>query len=273
VKDIDSVWLKALGDVLYQGREVQPRGKRTLELPQYTLKVDMRRCVLTLPERKLSYSFMAREAWWILSGDDRTESIVPWNKNLAQFSDDGVKFFGAYGPKVLSQLDYVTTKLLEDNDTRQAGLTIWRENPPQTKDVPCTVAIFFATRGAPGKPKLEVNVFMRSNDLWLGTPYDVFNFSMIGHCVCARLNRAWARSASLTRVYPGELHVTAASMHLYEENWDAARNLSAFVLDELRNPVQTPEVLSHDTRVLMATLKDLSNTKRGHHLRWWESQP
>jgi thymidylate synthase len=269
VKDIDSVWLKALGDVLTRGRKVSPRGKNTLELPQYTLEVDMRRCVLTLPERKLSYSFMAREAWWILSGDDKTESIVPWNKNLGQFSDDGVKFFGAYGPKVVSQMDYVVNKLLEDEDTRQAGLTIWRENPPQTKDVPCTVAVFFSIRYDAAWPMLEVNVFMRSNDLWLGTPYDVFNFSMLGHYVCGRLNQVW-ENMEVHPVRPGTLRVTAASMHLYEENFEPAAKLSNFVLDELRDVKLTPPAIHHDPRVLMTTLEDLSNTKPGHHLRWWE---
>lgn len=270
----NKVWMSLISHVLARGRKVNPRGQPTLELPQHTINVDMRRCVLTIPERKLNYKFMAREAFWILTGDDRVENISPWNSNIAKFSDDGVRFFGAYGPKVLGQLDYVVSKLVEDADTRQAGLTIWRENPPATKDVPCTVAIFFAIREA----KLEVNVFMRSNDVWLGTPYDVFNFSMLGHLVCSRLNLPHIAEKRTqlhpsVRIEPGVLRLTAASSHLYLTNeTDVA---SILVNNSSRVPVTepTPEALfTSPPSYLLDTLEHLSVSDKADPARWWKSE-
>ena len=143
MQEFSHVWLDLLQDVLENGNYVAPRGKMTREIPQRTIVVNMRKPVLRVPDRKLSFKFMVAEAFWILSGDDRVETIAPYNANIANFSDDGERFFGAYGPKIITQLPHVVGKLRVDKDSRQAGLTIWRENPPQTKDVPCTVAIFF----------------------------------------------------------------------------------------------------------------------------------
>jgi len=247
--------------ILAGGREVSPRGKLTKELPQHTLVVDMRRPVVTSPARKLSYQFMAAEAYWILSGDDTVAGIAPYNKHIAEFSDDGVKFFGAYGPKIRGQLNYVVAKLLSDPDTRQAGLTIWRENPPLTKDVPCTVAIFANIRNM----ALNLHVFMRSSDAWLGVPYDVFNFSMLSYLICARLNEA--RPGQVT-IMPGQLHLTAASSHLYEHNWLTARECLSVAY---KSQAPTPRELWTEEKTLYIWLEGLRDTKPGDRLRWWES--
>jgi thymidylate synthase len=261
-KDLPYVWLEAINDILTNGDEVAPRGQLTRELLQRTMVVDMRRPVLTVPQRKLSYQFMAAEAYWILTGDNRVSTIAPYNKHISQFSDDGETFFGAYGPKIMSQLQYVVSKLLLDLDTRQAGLTIWRECPPATKDVPCTVAVFFNIRNN----KLNCHTFMRSSDVWLGVPYDVFNFSMLSHMVCCLLNGDLNADGPIT---PGDLHLTAASSHLYERNFEAAREcLTAEVLDQQL----TPEALFTDSEKFSKWLKDLRDTKPGTtFLRWWEN--
>jgi thymidylate synthase len=260
MKDFSHSWLGAINDILTNGEQAAPRGKLTKEIQQRTMVVNMRKPVLMVPDRSLSYRFMAAEAYWILSGDDSVAGIAPYNSRISEFSDDGECFFGAYGPKILSQLEYVVAKLKADRDTRQAGLTIWRENPPTTKDVPCTVAAFFSLRGM----TLNAHVFMRSSDVWLGVPYDVFNFSMLAHLICGHLND----ERSTDDVYlPGKLYLTAASSHLYEANWDDAKLcLNSQVLDQ----AETPKVLWNDHRGLMEWLKELRDTKPGHKLRWWE---
>jgi thymidylate synthase len=257
----DNYWRRQLSNVLLNGLEVSPRGKLTRELLHQSFAIDMRRPVLRAPLRKLDYKFMAAEAFWILSGDDRVEGIAPFNKRISEFSDDGKTFFGAYGPKIMEQLGYVLAKLAEDDLSRQAVLTIWREQPPPTKDVPCTVAISFTLR----EGKLNVHVFMRSSDLWLGLPYDVFNFSMLGHLVCAKLNAI--PDAKEPNVEPGLLHLTAVSSHLYEVNWAAA----AMCLNQrMSDQVDTPELMHLDPIHLMEVLSELRYTVPGDERRWWE---
>ena len=257
------VWLSNLRHLMAFGERAAPRGMETRELLQKTFTIDMRQPVLTVPARKLSVRFMAAEAFWILSGDDKVETIAPFNKNISQFSDNGETFYGAYGPKIRDQLPYVVGKLTEDRDTRQAGLTIWRENPKATKDVPCTVAIFFSIRGN----LLNAHVYMRSSDIWLGLPYDAFNFSMLAHLVCAHVNNAYSQDFA-KMVQPGTLYLTAASSHIYEKNWADARHVLA--LNHGDHQHSTPTALYTDPTRLMQHLGDLRFTSPGHELRWWE---
>ena len=260
MQDFSRTWLDALNDILTNGDLVAPRGKLTKEIPQRTIVVNMRKPVLRVPDRSLSYKFMVAEAFWILSGDDRVETIAPYNGRIADFSDDGERFFGAYGPKIVAQLPYIIEKLNADEDSRQAGLTIWRECPPNTKDVPCTVAIFFNIRNR----LLNAHVFMRSSDVWLGVPYDVFNFSMLSHLVCGLLNE---HRPVADAVSPGRLFLTAASSHLYETNWeDAKLCLTSTRLDQ----PDTDKLLWNDPQFLMNELKALRDSRPGDSRRWWE---
>ena len=263
MNDATIAWRLQLSRLLTSGEAINPRGVWTRELPQQTIMVDMRRPVIVDNIRKLNYRFMAAEAFWILSGDDRTATIVPYNKAIAQFSDDGETFFGAYGPRIHEQLDYVVEKLLADPTTRQAGLTTWRPSPPATKDVPCTVAMFFSIR----RDELQAHVFMRSSDIWLGVPYDVFNFSMLAHLICARLNE---RKPVEKHTAPGILYLTAASSHLYETNVEGARSVLAAASSVARTAA-TPGVLFTDRERLLTTLHELRDSAPGHPLRWWEA--
>ena len=258
--NINDQWLDAAREVIRHGREVEPRGKRTYELPQYTVRVDMRWPVLTIEERLLSYQFMAAEAYWILTGDKHVSTIAPYNRHISQFSDDGETFAGAYGPRIMEQLDYIVNKLIEDPDSRQAGLTIWRPNPEPSKDIPCTVAIWLQVRDK----RLHTHVFMRSSDIWLGLPYDLFNFSMLAHLVCCRLRTSLMHQD----LQPGSLYLTAASLHLYEEHRPKLQEIVNCTIGGYdQNP--TPEALYQDEYTLINTLKELRNSKVGNKLRWW----
>lgn len=212
--DINTLYRRALTNLVgqfAQGATASPRGMRTAEIVGATLKLnDARRCLLTWPERKLNYHFAVAEWWWILTGREDVTSIAPYCSEIAKFSDDGQKFFGAYGPPWTDQVGYVIQKLREDQDSRQAVLTIWRPKPPATKDVPCTVAMQYLARGG----SLHGIVTMRSSDCWLGLPYDLFNFSRLLAVVAGELG-----------LDVGSLQLNAGSFHLYERNLPASKAL------------------------------------------------
>ncbi|CAB4142564.1 ThyA Thymidylate synthase [uncultured Caudovirales phage] len=269
-----SAWHGQLHHLLYRGEQnASPRGAKTQEVLHSTIHLDSRLCVLKNPVRKLSYRFMAAEAYWIMSGSDKVAEIAPYNTRIHEFSDNGVDYFGAYGPKVVAQKDYVVRKLLEDRDTRQAGLTIWRENPPQTKDVPCTVAMFFQLRNS----FLHCQVFMRSSDIWLGLPYDMFNFSMIMHGICAEMNNGLDYTATFGRIaVPGVLSITMASSHLYDQNRAAADECVKFAQsfenrpDSRLTPADYFMYADGSWASTVEMLKHLRETKPGDPERWWE---
>lgn len=263
----NSAWLGVLKLLVNGGRRIAPRGQETLEYPQVTLAARLDDPVLTIPERSLNYRFMAAEARWILNGSDRVSEIAAYNSRIAAFSDDGERFFGAYGPPYRDQLPYVVQKLMDDPDSRQAGMTLWRPRPPATKDVPCTVALFFQLRDG----ELNVHVFMRSSDAWLGLPYDIFNFAMLGYDVLGFVNLRRAGSLNLPPLRPGTLFLTTASSHLYERDLGPARAvLKAYpdpMAGSLRDHPRVPWERLRDEGRLLDTLTEIADGPRSN--RWW----
>jgi thymidylate synthase len=229
----DLAWRFAMRRILEEGHHVAPRGQPTKELlHEQLLTVDLTRAVVTSPARKLSSQFMAADALWICDGRRDLAALTPYAPSMSRFSDDGVTLYGAYGPRIASQLEHVVTALTQDRDTRQAVLTIWERNPPPSKDLPCTVAMSFSIR----KDRLFQHVYMRSSDVWLGVPYDMFSFSCVGLLVTCLHNRV-----AQVPVRPGHLTISMTSSHLYLKNEEAAK--AVLETDPLPEVEPVPEAL------------------------------
>lgn len=259
--DGDRVWVRTLNEIILNGRGVNPRGSNTLELIQHTSTVQMSDCIVTVEDRNVGYKFMAAEAAWILSGSDRVEDIAPFSKEISKFSDNGETFFGAYGPKVVDQLWHVIMALAEDPYSRQAVMTIWRENPPKTKDVPCTVALQWIIR----EDKLICNAFMRSSDAWIGHIYDTFTFSAISFHIILNYERLTGK-----RLFLGPLNLTCGSKHLYEKDLKKAFEIvevleNRWPSHELYTPFQAGRYLGSDDpgSLFLDSLWEAANTKNG----------
>jgi thymidylate synthase len=219
----DYVWRRNLRCVLNRGESATPHpggihNGNTLELIDFSSRIDMHFPVVTNRNRKLGYRFLAAEARWILNGDDRVATIEPYSPIIAKFSDDGERFFGAYGPRIADQMRYIVATLLADPHSRQAVATIWRPSPPKSKDIPCTVSVQFLIRD----DQLFCIDTMRSSDLWLGWPYDVFNFSMLSASLVLVLREHGMKDLDL-----GWLTVNAGSQHLYTRDIEQARKCVA----------------------------------------------
>lgn len=211
----NEAWIKSISDVLEYGNNECPRGIPTLEILNQTISFDMNYPICYHQNRKLSYSFMAAEAYWITSGSMFVEDIKPYNKHIAQFSDDDYIFNGAYGPKFTAQVEHVVNTLLKDPTSRQAVMTIWVPNPIRTKDYPCTVSLQFLIRNQ----KIHTIVNMRSNDLWLGRPYDMFNFTVMTLRILTALNSSRVIDEDIDSIIDlGSLFLNTGSSHIYTKD-------------------------------------------------------
>ena len=191
----------------------KPRGLKIAEILNDSWTVDMDNPIITIAARKLSYDFMFGEAAWMLRGKNDVATVEKYAGAIKRFSDNGITFFGAYGPKIIDQLPYVLDILEKDQDTRQAVLNIWRENPRSSKDIPCTLSLQFFLRKASDTLWLHTVATMRSNDIYLGTPYDSFNFSAISFYLALLLNERGIECKL------GKLNIQAGSRHLYETDF------------------------------------------------------
>lgn len=237
----DQVWCSTLAQVLNHGHESSPRDMLTKEKLAYTSQwVDIRKPIITCKERKLGYKFQAAEAWWILSGKNDVKSISPYSKAISKFSDDGIYFAGAYGPPLVDQLSYVVNALYNDTDTRQAVATIWRQNPRASKDIPCTLSVQLLIRSG----LLYAVVSMRSSDLWLGWPYDIFNFACYATYVLLLLR---TQDESFNRIHQGGICINAGSQHLYERNFSGAQQCVLAYETHINQYAPSPDRLSSFT--------------------------
>jgi thymidylate synthase len=204
-------YLAIITRCLLDGHLVAPRGMTIKENLAETLTIhDAGRTLLVSSTRDLNYRFMLAEFLWIAGGFNDLETLTRYNGKYKAFSDDGLVLTGAYGPRLLPQWRFVLETLRRDPDSRQAIATIWTPSPSPSKDIPCTVAAQFFIRDG----ELHSIWTMRSSDLWLGLPYDVWTFSMLQAMVAAEL-----------RVSVGSLTMQLGSAHLYEEHWGQAVKL------------------------------------------------
>lgn len=256
-------WLAKLQEIIDKGEVSQPRGMLVKELLNSHTEVDMKYPILSIPERKLGYKFMVREAWWIMDGRNDVESIQAYSKAISSFSDDGFYFKGAYGPRVVDQLHYIVDSLIEDINTRQAVLTIWRPNPRASKDIPCTVNIQWFIRNN----TIYCIDTMRSSDIWLGWPYDIFNFTMLTGYIMLLL-----RERGVNNLQLGKIYLNAGSQHLYENNFekviDILNNASSLVYEQF-NPYEfkSPLELKYYLKALSEKNKNQLDTYKSRFAR------
>lgn len=233
------VWFKLLGRLFHTGKLASPRGFETRELLGVQVRVyDLKNNILIHQSRSLGYRFMVAEWLWMAAGREDVATVAKYNKNMAQFSDDGVKFNGAYGPRVATQMDWAMEQLAKPW-SRQCIVQIWTPAPAPSKDIPCTLSWQLLNRDG----RLNAVVTMRSSDIWLGLPYDFFNFSMLTNALTGHLG-----------LKPGELIFNLGSSHLYDRDrtkaevvLEAYRQLSGLTSPALPGLAPADEILDRAT--------------------------
>lgn len=161
--------------------------------------------------RKMPIRYAIGELLWYDSRNRTAKAIEPFStfwKNIAE-SDGNVN--SNYGYCIhdkwdFDQWEFVKDILTKDPTSRQAIIHIkeprdLREYP--TKDVNCTIALQFLIRDN----QLHMITTMRSNDVWLGLPYDVFNFT------CMQIRMAMELGLDI-----GVYYHNAGSLHLYKKD-------------------------------------------------------
>jgi thymidylate synthase len=200
--------------VLKHGKEVAPRGQKTREIEDAIIRIEDVHHTLPLDVNRGTVSGIgAVEACQLLSGTSYPDLVIAVGPQFANYAEDNGLFHGAYGPRTNGQYDVVIDRLLNDPDTRQAVVTIW--NPqldlqPQKRDYPCTILHQFRIRDN----KLNMSVYMRSNDVWLGAAYDFFQFT-----------RVQLAMASVLGIEAGTYNHHVGSLHIYEQHYGAAEEL------------------------------------------------
>tara|TARA_R110000851_G_scaffold233_1_gene791 strand:+ start:3360 stop:4004 length:645 start_codon:yes stop_codon:yes gene_type:complete len=166
--------------------------------------------VITNKYRKFNLEYAKAEWKWYLSGDRKINKLgeiygkipVIWKK-MANSNFEVNSNYG-YQWKRNNQLDKVVAILKDNPSTRKAAISIYdgKEINDYNKDTPCTYAVQFTILNN----KLNMSVYMRSNDLWYGFCIDQYCFSMLQQHVAERLS-----------IDIGSYYHHAHNLHLYND--------------------------------------------------------
>jgi len=206
-------WYKELAEQAARGKNESSRDGAVVGefINAITIVDDPTRMIVTSPIRKMPMRYAVGELIWYMSGSNKLSSIQNFTSAWDRMSDDGETVNSNYGHKIqhfygFDQWEYVKRCLKDNPNSRQAVIQIrpaedYNEHP--THDMPCTVSLQFFLR----EGKLHMTTYMRSNDVWMGFPYDCFNF-------CAML----VKLAMELDVQIGTYTHIAGSLHLYERD-------------------------------------------------------
>ncbi|MBO7288666.1 MAG: hypothetical protein J6V03_01575 [Clostridia bacterium] len=173
-----------------------------------TIIEDPTRCIMTNSIRNMPMRYAVGELLWYLSANNKLSEIRKYTKAWDRMSDDGKTVNSNYGYCIrkkfgFDQWEFVKDKLMSDSSSRQAVIHIKDASNKESKDVNCTVCLQFFIR----ENKLCMTVYMRSNDLWMGFPYDVFQFAAMQVLLSMELG-----------VELGPYTHIAGSLHLYKRD-------------------------------------------------------
>jgi len=159
--------------------------------------------------RKWNLKYAEAEWQWYLSGDPNISNLgaiyglVP--KIWQQMADSLGLVRSNYGWQWQreNQIDKVVAMLKNNPETRQAAISIYdgKEIDTYRKDTPCTYAIQFTVLNN----KLNMSVYMRSNDLWYGFCNDQYQFASLQEMISER-----------TGYEMGTYYHHAHNLHLYK---------------------------------------------------------
>ena len=206
--------------ILASGREVSPRGEKTLEITHVCFELtNVDNCFLFMPKRGNNTAACVAEILWVMAGRNDLNYLKDFLPNCLLFSDnpdsDNPIWRAGYGIRLrryggfLDQIKYVVDCLKRDPYSRQAVISIW--NPIEdcyttSKDIPCNNWLHFLVRDG----KLDCSVAIRSNDL-------IWGFSAINVQEWVFLMKLIAASIG---VQTGELIVFSDSLHVYERHFE-----------------------------------------------------
>lgn len=174
--------------------------------------LDPTRNTMCNSKRKMSMRYAIGELLWYISRKNTAKSIEVFSKFWKTIANKDGTVNSNYGwcihdKYMFDQWENVKQILINDQNSRQAIIHIKEPSKvnKKVKDVNCTLTLQFLIR----KGKLDLIVNMRSNDIWLGLPYDVFNFT------CMQILMAMELDLKI-----GTYYHNAGSLHIYSKDME-----------------------------------------------------
>ena len=185
--------------------------------PVTTVYERPRERVLLLPLRDANPFFHLFEALWMLAGRNDLAPLIPFVKQMAQFSDDGGKTQpGAYGWRWVNhfgtdrsrdQVDWAIKRLRRNLNDRRVVIQMYDPDIDQDaadsggRDIPCNLCAL-PSLGVDGR--LNLTVYNRSNDIvWGAYGANAVHFSVLQELLAAGVGAPVGRYYQVSNNFHG----------------------------------------------------------------------
>lgn len=261
MQKFDQIYKEILSNIMTNGIEEfnERTGHMVKALPGITLSIDIEKDgfpVLTL--RKQPIKSPIAEQIWFLQGEKNTEFLKKYTKIWDLFLEEDGSLPTAYGYRwrqhfKTDQLGKAIELLKKDPSSRHAVVITWDPSDDgfggtPKKNVPCPYTF---TLNIIGK-RLHLHNIVRSNDMILGFPFDVFGFAMLQSIIAQELG-----------VKVGVYTHSISNAHIYDNHYEAANEILRRDNNHNRIDLHLPEntlgrAESKDENLISEIFTDLS---------------
>lgn len=215
---LDDLMRLAIQEIQLNGERIKPTKGWCTEVAGVLLELTNPLARVSRTEtRGKPFSSLGELCWYMAQTNDLgfIEYYIPEYKKSSELG----LIYGGYGPRLfdwngINQINNITRLLRNTPNSRKAVIQLFEASDiaASHNDTPCTCTLQFLQRGA----KLNMIIYMRSNDAYLGLPHDIFCFTMLQEIIARDLN-----------VDLGTYKHMVGSLHLYDNRKEAAQRFLA----------------------------------------------
>jgi|LauGreDrversion4_2_1035121.scaffolds.fasta_scaffold108807_2 thymidylate synthase len=229
-------YINLINEVLDNGEIRNDRtGTGTISLFGPQIEIDISESFPLLTTKRLKFSNILAEVLWFLSGETninflKENGVNIWDGNTSREFLDKRGFYdykeGDIGPlygyqwrnfggnfkdknsKGVDQIERMLNLLKTDPTSRRIFMSAW--NPVDLDKMalePCHVSFQLYVSESEGKKYLSGKLYMRSNDLFLGAPWNIAGYSLLIYMFC-----------HLTGYLPKKLIYSLGDAHIYSNH-------------------------------------------------------
>jgi thymidylate synthase len=267
-------YLRIARRVLYDGKPREDRtGTGTISLFGEQMRFDISKYVPLLTTKFVPWKAVIKELLWMCRGETdagilQKQGVNIWNGNTSRaFLDSrGLndlpegdigggyghvwRYCGAtyktckddYTGQGVDQLAAIEESLKNDPMSRRHFMTAW--NPPALNRMalpPCHLSVqFYVETDSSGTKHLSAHMYQRSVDVFLGSPFNVFSYTVLTYILAKRCG-----------MMPKELIISMGDTHIYKDHIRC-------VEEQLSRPLFAPPQLIIDDSVATKDWKDIT---------------
>ena len=213
-KTLDDVMRSIIEEIHSNGEYINPTKGTCTELTGVLLEITNPRARLSRTETRGKPFSCLGELCWYLAKTNELGFISYYIPDYCNYAD-GNLIFGGYGPRLFdwkgqNQVANITNLLRSKPSSRRAVIHLFDAGDivEDHEDTPCTCTLQFIIR----HDTLHMITYMRSNDVILGLPHDIFCFTMLQEIIARDLS-----------VDVGIYKHVVGSLHLYDRDRDVAQ--------------------------------------------------